>query len=249
MAAFVAITTLTFALLSYKARGLRFVAAGAVGAMLPLAIFVLEVVVFYGWDDLVHEVTVARTWILSFGAGADSIRFLYEAGHGPILLLWTVASDTHNITVFVMVVAGIVSSFFALSRGWLSEPHRFLSNLTVSATIGTIVASSMLYASFVDGFVNSTLPLASFLIAPALGALALELQTLLGKVWRSPHVMTLTTALVVVPVLLATIVHYEPPVEFQLYRQVQNELRQRPGVGPGTQSFFDLPGRLLAQQP
>ena len=247
VATFVGATALAFALMVHRSRGWRFVVAGLVGAALPLDIFVFEVLVFYGWEELLHELKAGQAWLSTLGPSNDGFRYLFQAGHGPVLLLQTVARDSHSVIVFLMVVAGLVSSLFALSRDWLGEPHRFLANLTVSAAVGTVVASWTLYTPFVEGFVGATLPLASFLIAPALGALALELRTVLAKAWDGRHLGTITTAVVLVPLVMSSIVQYDPPVEVGVYRRVQSGLRQSTITNLRVESWSFWPQTVFAR--
>ena len=188
IATFVGVTAIVFALLVHQWSGWRLLLYGAAGAALPLAIFCLEVLLFYGWADLQHEFAIARAWIGTLTPDESAVQYVYQAAHGPILLLQTIARETHSGPVFVLVVGGIIASLFALTREKLADPHRFVAYLAVSATFGTVVASSTLYTPFVEGFGAGELPLASFLVAPVLGAIAMELRNLPGRASKSPHV-------------------------------------------------------------
>jgi hypothetical protein len=142
----------------------------------------------------------------------------------------------------VLVISGLVSSLFVMSRDWLSDPHRFLANLTVSAAVGTIVASSTLYSSFVESFVASTLPLASFLIAPALGSVALEIRTLLGTLGKRRHIGTLCTVVVLLPLVMASVGHVRPTFEDELRGALRASLREQLSGAPRFEWWGALPG-------
>jgi hypothetical protein len=238
IATFVGVTAIAFSLLAHQWLGWRFLVAGLVGAALPLAVFTIEVTAFYGWDDLQHELTVGQAWLGTLGVGPERVRYLFQAGHGPLLLMQTVARDTHNVPVFIMVIGGLVSSLFAMSRDWITDEHRFLANLTVSAVVGTIVASSTAYTQFVEGFVNMTLPVACFVIAPALGAVALELKTLIGLRWNFPHLGTLSTVAVLIPLVMASVVHLRPSVEVDLKQALPSSIRQHLDIMPSAGSLL-----------
>jgi hypothetical protein len=232
IATFVGVTAVTFAMFMHKSKGLRFVAAGLLGAGLPLAIFCLEVLTFHGWDDLLHEVGVGRDWLGTLLASRDGFGFLYRAGHGPILLLKSVAQETHSTPVFVSVVGGLIASLFAMSRDWIDDRHKFVAKLMVSAAVGTIVASSILYDAFVDGFANGSLPLASFLIAPAIGALAFELRTLAGSFSKNQLVGAAIAGLVLLPLVLTSAIQLRPAFKGELMNALPPEVRSGMGAAP-----------------
>lgn len=247
IATFVGTTAIVFALLVHRWKGWRLVLYGVVGAALPLAIFGLEVLVFYGWSDLQYEISVGRAWLLAPGSGRGAMQYVVQALYGPILLLYSVARDTHSVPVFVLVVGGLISSAFALSRDSLTEPHRFLAYLTLSAATGTVVASSTLSTPFIDGFVGGTLPLASFLIAPALGTVALELGTVLGNAWQSPHVGKLTIVAVLIPLVMTSVFQVRPAFEDELMDALPANLRSKLQSGPKAESWLAWPEKVLAR--
>jgi hypothetical protein len=247
IATFVGVTAIMFVLLVHRSNGWRLALYGVAGAALPLAIFCLEVLAFYGLSDLQYEIAVARAWLVTPGTGRSAMQYVVQALYGPILLLYSVARDTHSVPVFVLVVGGLISSASALSRDSLFEPHRFLAYLTLSAATGTIVASSTLSTAFIDGFVGGTLPLASFLVAPALGAVALELKAVLGNSWKSPHVGKLTTVAVLIPLVLTSVFHVRPAFEDELMDALPANLRVKVQSGPKAEAWFAWPEKALAR--
>jgi hypothetical protein len=247
IATFVGTTAITFALLLHRWNGWRLVLYGIAGAALPLAIFCLEVLAFYGWTDLAHEIAVARAWLGTMGAGGNALQLVIQALHGPILLLQTIARDTHSVPVFVLVVGGLISALFALSRDSLTESQRFLTYLMLSAVTGTIVASSTLYTPFVEAFVGGSLPLASFLIAPALGIVALELKTALSTTWKSPRLEHVCTTLVLIPLVLASVFHVRPELDNQLMDALPGNLRTKIENTRNVDTWFTWPEKLTAK--
>jgi hypothetical protein len=242
---FVGVTVVTFALFMHKSNGLSFVAAGLLGAAMPLAIYCLEVLRFYGWDDLLHEVGAGRAWLGTLLSSRDGLKFLYHAGHGPFLLFQTVAQNTHSVAVLLTIVAGVIASLFATSRDWIDDRHKFVAKLTVSAAVGTIVASSTLYDAFVDGFANGSLPLASFLIAPSIGALAFELRTLVGSFSKNQLVGAGITGLVLLPLVLTSAIQMRPALKGELMNALPPGVRSGAEAVPKLDSWLSSPA--LAQ--
>ena len=247
IATFVGVTAIAFALLLHRWHGWRLVAYGVGGAALPLAIFCLEVLAFYGWTDLAHEIAVARAWLGTAGAGGNPIQLVIQALHGPILLLQTIARDTHSVPVLVLVVGGLISALFALSRNSLAEQQQFLTYLLISAMTGTLVASSTLYTTFVEGFVGGALPLASFLIAPALGIVALELKTALANTWKSPRLERVCATLVLIPLVLASAFHVRPQLDDEVMNALPANLRTKIENTQKIDTWFAWPEKLTAQ--
>ena len=229
---FLGVTTGVMALLTHRRCAWPIVLASAIGAVVSVGLFGAQVLAFYGWDGFLHELAVTYTRRGTAGEGSGALRYLYQSWHGPALLLNMVARETHNLAVLVLVLWGILSSGFALRRDGLSEGHRLLARLTVSVVAGTVASSTVLYGYFVDGFVVSLLPLASFVIAPALGIVAFELRRILGGLVAWPHLGTLTAIMVLAPMVVASFTHYRPPVAVELFHLLQTEYRGKTIVGP-----------------
>jgi hypothetical protein len=232
IAVFVGVSAIVFALLMHGWGARRFILAAGVGAAISLILFGLQVLAFYGWDGFLHELAVTYTRRGTIGETRGLARYALQAWHGPLLLLNMVAHDTHNVVVMLMMLWGVLSSAFALRRGSLSEPHRFLAYLTLSVTVGIVAASTVLYGYFVDGFVVSNLPLASFLIAPSLGIVAFEVHRIVSARWSSPHVRMLSAVVVLLPLMVASATQFRPPVAVELFNLLQTEYRGRTIVGP-----------------
>ena len=186
IAAFVGAATGVFALFTHRARAWRFVLAAAIGGVASLTLFGAQVLAFYGWEGFVHELAVTYIRRGTAGEAGGLGRYLFQAWHGPLLVLNMITRETHNPAVMVLVLWGVLVSGIALRRKTLDEPTRFVAHLTLSAVAGAVFASTVLYGYFVDAFVVSVLPLATFLIAPALGVVALELRTMLDRFGRLP---------------------------------------------------------------
>jgi hypothetical protein len=94
----------------------------------------------------------------------------------------------------------------------------------------------VLYGYFLDGFVVSLLPLSTLLIAPATGLVALELRRLIAPIWSLPHLGAVTAAIALLPIMVASVQRFEPPVAVGLFERLQTEYRGRtiiaPNVGP-----------------
>jgi hypothetical protein len=229
---FVGVATSVMAILTHRRRAWPLILGSGIGAGLSVGLFGAQVLAYYGWDGFVHELASTYARRGAAGESLGGLRYLYQAWHGPLLLLNMVARDTHNVAVFVMVLWGAVSSVFALRREGLSDPHRFLARLTVSTIAGIVAVSTVLYGYFVDGFVDSMLPLATFLVAPSLGIVALELHRLVSLRWSWPHLRTLSATVVLVPLVLASGAHFRPPVGVGLFERLQGDLRGQNIVGP-----------------
>jgi hypothetical protein len=229
---FVGVTTGVMVILTHRRHAWPLILALGIGATLSVGLFGLQVLAYYGWDGLLHELSVTYGRRGVAGESSGLLRYLYQSWHGPALLMNMVARDTHNWPVLVMVLWGILSSVFALRRGALSEPHRLLANLTVSVVVGTAAVSTVLYGYFVDGFVISMLPLASFLVGPALGIVALELRTILGRVGSWSHLAPFSTLVVLAPLVAASAAHFRPPVAVTYMHLLQTEYRGKTLVSP-----------------
>jgi hypothetical protein len=126
-----------------------------------------------------------------------------------------------------------------MSRDWIDDRHKFVAKLTVSAAVGTIVAASTLYESFVDGFVNGSLPLASFLIAPAIGALAFELRTLAGSLSKNFAIGVAITGLVLLPLVTTSVMQMRPDTRGDLMNALPSGVRSGV-VAPPTRESSSL---------
>ena len=140
-------------------------------------------------------------------------------------------------------------SLRTLLRGDETGRRLFLARLIVATLVGAIAASTLLYGYFIDGFVDSRLPLAVFVIAPSVGVVALELDYLLSFRWTSPHRTTLCMAIALLPLVVSSATHYHPPIAADVFRLLQTEYRGKtivsPSMGPamaGPHLAFALTG-------
>jgi len=246
IAAFVGATTIVFSLLVHGRRARAFVLASAAGAVLSLGIFGIQVFAFYGWDGFVHELAITYARRGTAGAALGPGTFAYQAWHGLARLGGEIAYITYNRAVFVVVIAGILISLRTLVRGDATGRRLFLARLTVATLAGAIATSTLLYGYFTDGFVDSKLPLAVFLIAPSVGVVALELDHLLAFRWTSPHRTALCTAVVLLPIVVSSTTHYRPPIAVDVFRLLQSEYRGRTIVAPSPAPWMAGPHLAFA---
>jgi hypothetical protein len=246
MALFVGMTAVMLALLTHRRRAWPLLLATGLGAVLSVGAFGIQVLAYYGWDGLLNELAVTYVRRGTVGESGGGARYLYQAWNGPVLLLTQVALGTYNLAVLVMVLKGVVSSVVALRRGSLSDAHRFVGNLTVATTVSMIATSTVLYGYFVDGFVLSMLPLTTFLIAPALGIVALELRAILGRLSSWPQLTMLSTVVVLAPLVAASITHFRPPIAVELFHRLQTEYRGKTIVGPNPGAWQMNPALAFA---
>jgi hypothetical protein len=249
VAAFVGATTVVLAVLIRGRRASSFVLASAVGAVLSLGIFGVQVLAFYGWDGFVRELTITYARRGTDGAPMGPGTLIYQAWHGLFRLAGWTALITHNRVILIIVISGIMISLRTLLRGDGTGQRLFLARLTIATTAGVAASSAVLYGYFVDGFVESMLPLVVFLIAPSLGVVALELEHLLAYRWNSPYLGALCGCLVLLPLLVASAMQYRPPIAVELFQLLQTEYRGRTIVSPllgsamaGPQLAFALTG-------
>lgn len=239
VAAFVAATTVTLAVLLHGWRSRWLVLASVAGAALSIALFLVQVFAFYGWDGFVNELTVTYVRRGTDGAGSGPLWYVFQAWHGPFLLIGGIAHDGYNLAVLLTFFAGLFFAVFRLRWGYESPEHRFLVMLTLSAFAGAVACSTVLYGYFVDAFIFSGLPLASFLVAPAVALVAFELRVIAARRWRCPHLGLACGALVLLPMVLASATHFRPPLAVDLFQRLQTEYRGRTFVAPN-------PGPALA---
>lgn len=252
-ALFVGVTVTVLAMLLHGWGARWLILASAAGAILSLTLFAAQVLAFYGPDGFLAE--LATTYARRGTAGAESgpERFIFQAWHGLYALAMTIARDTYNRPVLLLTVAGIGFSILMLRRPDTTPSERFVAALSVSGVLGALTTSTLLYGYFMGGFVESLLPLTVFLIAPALGAAALEIRRLLSFRFLTPHLGTISGALVLVPMVVSSVMHFEPPVAVPLFQMLQSDLRGRavlaPFLGPalaGPELAFALGGGRAA---
>lgn len=235
-AAFVAATTSIFACLSLRSAAWPLLVGAALGAGASVALFAAQVLAFYGWTGFVDELVATYARRGTAGAAGGVGRYLFQAWHGPALLLNMIGKDTHSPWVLVLTVWGVVSAAFALRRGGLSEAHAFLARLTVAVLLGSVAASTVLYGYFVDAFVVSVLPLAVFLIAPAAGVVATDLGRAVAGARRRRLLTPVPTLVALLPIVAASLVQARPPLAVDLFGRLQTEYRGRtivaPNIGP-----------------
>jgi hypothetical protein len=192
-----------------------------------------QVLSFQGWDGLVAEGTTTYARRGTEHAPAGLGTFVEHAWRGLLLLSVAVAGETYNRVVALLLAAGVVAAPVLLRRPHLDEQQRFLATLLVATTAGAMATSTLLYGYFVDAFVDSLLPLGTFLITPALGLVALELRRVLEQRWQSAHLAAVCGALVLLPLVVASASLYRPPIAVGLFELLQHEYRGRSFVGPG----------------
>jgi hypothetical protein len=149
-----------------------------------------------------------------------------------------IANGTHNPAILAITVTGIVLAARSLVRGGLDTSGQFLAKLMLASTAGMIVTSTALYGYFVDGFVRSLLPLSTFLIAPAIGVVALQLERAVARRWTWPYLRLLCGAVAMLPLVLASVNHFRPPVAADLFDLLQTEYRGRTIIAPNPGPYF-----------
>lgn len=249
MALFMGVTTTLLAVLTYGWQSRTTIVAAALGAVVSLAVFGAQVLAYYGWEGFVHELAVTYARRGTDGAEMGLGAYARQAWDGTVLLIGQIGFDTYNRAVLVIWIASVVLSLRTLGRGDATEPRRFLARLTVATLGGTVVTSALLYGYFVDGFVHSRLPLAVFLVAPAIGVVAVELRVLVGARSSSPLLGPLCSGVALLPLVAASISQYRPPVAVEMFRLLQTEYRGKavvaPNLGPalsGPELAFALTG-------
>jgi hypothetical protein len=246
MALFMSVMMAVLATFTYGRRARSLVLAAAVGAVISLGIFAIQVLAFYGWDGFVHELAVTYARRGTAGAAMRPGTFAYQAWHGLARLGGEIAYITYNRAVLVAVIAGIVISLRTLLRGDETGRRLFLARLTVATVAGAIATSTLLYGYFTDSFVDSKLPLAVFLIAPSVGVVALELDYLLSFRWTSPHRTALCMAVALLPIVISSATHYQPPIAVDVFRLLQSEYRGRTIVAPSPAPWMAGPHLAFA---
>jgi hypothetical protein len=246
IAAFVGATTIMLSLLTHGRHARPSILASGVGAVLSLGIFGIQVLAFYGWDGFVHELAVTYARRGTAGAAMQPGTFAFQAWHGLARLAGEIAYITYNRAVLVAVIAGIMIALRTLVRGDETGRRLFLARLTLASLAGAIATSTLLYGYFTDAFVNSKLPLAVFLIAPSVGVVALELDYLLSFRWTSPHRTTLCMAMALLPIVVSSATHYQPPIAVDVFRLLQREYRGRTIVAPSPAPWMAGPHLAFA---
>ena len=99
---------------------------------------------------------------------------------------------------------------------------------------------------FADGSALSGLPLVSFVVAPALGVVALELRELFARLWDWRHLGTVTSALVLLPLVMSSVERYDPPIDYEQVRRLQNEVRAGTTSGASVSSSLAWPELFTA---
>jgi hypothetical protein len=136
----------------------------------------------------------------------------------------------------VVVLAGLTFAARTLIRRHGGDSELLLSRVIIATMAGAVATSTVLYGYFVDGFVVSLLPLSTLLIAPSTGLVALELRRLLAPLWSSPRLGAVSATIALLPIMVASAQHAEPPVAVELFHRLQTEYRGRtiiaPSVGP-----------------
>ena len=233
LALFLGTTTTILAILIHGRRAWSLIATSALGAIVSLSLFAGQILWYAGWDGLVTDLTATFARRTTHGASTGIDQHLLKSVLGLIVLCVSVSRDAYNHVVGSILVVGLMAAPVLLLRGRRSEPHRFLVMLMISTTLGAVVTSTLLFNYFVEGFVFSQLPLATFLIAPAMGIVSLELQRLLAGRWPRPGLAALCGAMALLPLLAASVTMYRPPVAPDLIRLLATSYQGRSIVGPG----------------
>ena len=232
MALFMGVMTTVLAVLMHGRRARSLILSSAVGAAVSLGVFGIQVLTFYGWEGFLQELATTYARRGTAGAPMGPGIFAYQAWHGLARLAGDVAYATYNRAVFVVVVAGVMISLRTLLRGDETGRRLFLARLTIATLAGAVATSTVLYGYFVDGFVDSKLPLAAFLIAPSVGVVALELDYLLSFRWHSPRRTPLCMAVALLPLVIGSATQFHPPIAVDVFRLLQTEYRGRTIVSP-----------------
>jgi len=208
------------------------------GTLLSVAIFGAQVLSYYGWDGFTGE--LAATYVRRGPGGAQMALWTYfiHSWLGFLRLFTSVGKDMYNPFVAVILMSGLVVAPWLLVRRQLSEAHRFVAILTVSATFGAIVTSTLLFGYFVDAFIESQLPFASLMIALSIGTVALGLHRLVVHYSRLDVLGAVCGAAMLLPVVAASVSLYRPPVTPDLIQVLTDDYQGRSIVGPGLIAEF-----------
>jgi hypothetical protein len=214
-------------------RAWRQVAAMGVGGGLSLAVFFAQVLGYYGWNGLFAEIaaTLARRGAVS-GQGSGPTAYLAQMWYGMLTLLSSIGVDTYNRPVVIIVIAGLIIAAVMLVRGRYQGTRRFMAALAISTLAGMAATSMLLYGYFVDAYAFSLLPLAVFLVSSTAGVLGIEVHDALVRLKRSPHVALIGSLLVLLPVIVASVDMFRPPMAVTLFHLLQTEYRGRTIIAP-----------------
>ncbi|MGE3269884.1 MAG: hypothetical protein AB7P40_14120 [Chloroflexota bacterium] len=253
MALFIGVTVAVLAFLVHGRRGWWLIGAARIGASVSLAVFAVQVLMYFGLSGLLDDLYTTYLRRGTDGEALGPLTFAYHSWHGLYELAVSIGRDTYTRPVLVITVTGLGLAILILRRPNSTSAERFLAALMLSTLIGTLAVSTVLYGYFIGGFVQSLLPLSVFLVAPATGLVALELKNVLARRWSSPYLGAVCGGLALVPMVWSSLIHYEPPVAVPLFQMLQTDLRRQPVVAPflgpalaGPELAFSLTGGRAA---
>lgn len=254
MALFMGVTMTMLAALCYGWRARDLILASAVGGALSVVVFGVQVLTYYGVDGFAAELahTYARRGPSGETAGLE--RYAFQSWHGLLLLFQTMAFETYNRYVVLVIVAGLTIATVKLIRGRYDGSRRFLASLLLSTTVGAMVTSALLYGYFVDSYVVSLLPCGVFLVALATGVVAVEIYDVTARLSRSQAIASYASLAALVPVVVASATLYSPPVAVDFLTLMRTTYRDQaivaPNLGPwlaGPELAFALTGGRAAR--
>jgi hypothetical protein len=219
---FIGVTLAVFAVLFHGRRSLPLLAAAMAGAACSLGLFGYQVWSVFGTDGLLADLIGTALRRGGGGAAPTGAMLADHLWRGPALLLYQVGTNSHSWPVTAMLVYGVLSAIpiLVLSR---CHARRVVAMLALATAAGTIVTSGLLWDYFTQGFVYSSLPLATLLISLGVGSSTLDLYRL-GR----PHApLALCAGLLLAPLLHAGGVRVRPPVDPTVYHLLSTEYRGR----------------------
>ena len=182
----VGISMVAMSALTHGRRALPSLVGAAMGATLSFAIFVGQLLLYYGAKGLYEDFGV--TYARRGDTDAGLIVFANNAVTGTRELLRRVGDDLYSQIIVLFLVWAVVSSVgvLLLARGRpLPAPRVLLARLLISTALGTLVNATFLHPYFMENFMRSDLPLVALLVAPAIGVVAFDLAVVLEPVSRS----------------------------------------------------------------
>ena len=246
MALMLGVTMCTLAVMLYGRRSWRLIAASATGAVLSLALFAVQVLTYHGWDGLMGEIAHTYARRGPEGATGGPGRYLFQSWHGLLLLLDTMALETYNRVVLVVIVAGLTIATVKLLRGRYDGPRRVLASLLLATSLGAMATSALLHSYFVDTYVVSLLPCGVFLVALATGVVAVEIYDVTARLSHSQAVASYACLAALLPVVAASVTTYRPPIGVEYMSLLRTSFRDQAIVGPTVGQWLFAPELAFA---
>jgi len=241
MALFIGVTMTLLAVFLHGWRARWLVVSSAAGGIVSVAVFAVQVLTYYGWDGFLAELAHTYARRGANGAAGGLERYAYRSWHGLILLLQSIALETFNRAVVVVIIAGLTIAAVKLLRGHYSGPRRLLAGLLLSTTAGAMVTSALLYGYFVDAYVVSLLPCGVFLGALATGVVAVEIYDVTARLSRSEAVANWVSLTALVPVVVASVMLFRPPVTTEYMSLLRTAYRDQTIIGPPVEAWLFAP--------